>query len=53
MGPSAPFEAWDRTLLDVADGILAVLPASPDINQAMEGLLAALNGAERKLWVSS
>ena len=48
-GPSAPFEAWDRTLLDVADGILAVLPASLDINQAMEGLLAALNGAERKL----
>lgn len=48
-GPAAPFAAWDRTLLDVTDGLLAVLPASLDINQAMEGLLAALNGAERKL----
>lgn len=48
-GPSAPFEVWDRTLLEAADGILAVLPASLDINDAMEGLLAALNGAERKL----
>lgn len=48
-GPAAPFAAWDRSLLDVTDGLLAVLPASLDINQAMENLLAALNGAERKL----
>jgi polysaccharide biosynthesis transport protein len=48
-GPSSPFQTWDKTLLDFADGLLAVLPANLDINNAMEDILAALNGAERKL----
>jgi Mrp family chromosome partitioning ATPase len=48
-GPAIPFAPHDRTLLDIADGVVAVLPASPEIDNAMEEVIAALNGAERKL----
>jgi uncharacterized protein involved in exopolysaccharide biosynthesis len=48
-GPAMPFGAEDRKLIDVADGLAAVLPASLDINGCMDDIIAALGGAERKL----
>ena len=48
-GPAMPFDAEDRKLIDVADGLAAVLPASLDINGCMDDIIAALGGAERKL----
>ena len=44
-----PWSAADRKLLDIADGLVAVLPVNLDINDAMEDIIAALGGAERKL----
>jgi uncharacterized protein involved in exopolysaccharide biosynthesis/Mrp family chromosome partitioning ATPase len=48
-GPAMPFGVEDRKLIDVADGLAAVLPASLDINSCMDDIIAALGGAERKL----
>jgi uncharacterized protein involved in exopolysaccharide biosynthesis/Mrp family chromosome partitioning ATPase len=48
-GPPMPWSAADHNLLDIADGIVAILPASLDINDCMEGIITALGGAERKL----
>jgi Mrp family chromosome partitioning ATPase len=48
-GPAMPWSAADRTLLDAADGLVAVLPIRLDINDCMEDIIAALGGAERKL----
>jgi Mrp family chromosome partitioning ATPase len=48
-GPQMPWSAADRTLLDAADGLVAVLPANLDINGCMEDIITALGGAERKL----
>lgn len=48
-GPAMPLSAADRKLLECADALVAVLPTSLDINEGMEEILAALNGAERKL----
>jgi Mrp family chromosome partitioning ATPase len=48
-GPPMPWSADDRKLLDVADGLAAILPASLDINDCMEDIIAALGGTERKL----
>ncbi|QWG22741.1 exopolysaccharide transport family protein [Bradyrhizobium sediminis] len=48
-GPSMPFSAAGRKLFDIADGLVAVLPVSHDINDAMEDIITALGGAERKL----
>ena len=48
-GPVMPWSADDRELLDLADGLAAVLPANLDINDCMEEIIAALGGAERKL----
>ena len=48
-GPAMPWSAADRKLLDVADGLVAMLPASLDINDCMEDIIAALGGAEHKL----
>ncbi len=48
-GPQTPWSAADRTLLDAADGLVAVLPANLDINGCMEDIITALGGAERKL----
>jgi uncharacterized protein involved in exopolysaccharide biosynthesis/Mrp family chromosome partitioning ATPase len=48
-GPAMPWEASDRKLLDVADGLVAVLPVNLDINDAMEGIITALGDTERKL----
>jgi Mrp family chromosome partitioning ATPase len=48
-GPPMPWSTTDHNLLDIADGIVAILPASLDINDCMEGIITALGGAERKL----
>jgi Mrp family chromosome partitioning ATPase len=48
-GPAMPWSAADRKLLDTADGLVATLPVDLDINDAMEDIIAALGGAERKL----
>ena len=48
-GPVMPWNAADRTLLDAADGFVAVLPIHLDINDCMEDIITALGGAERKL----
>ena len=48
-GPAMPWSAADRKLLDVADGLVAILPANLDINDCMEDIITALGGAERKL----
>jgi uncharacterized protein involved in exopolysaccharide biosynthesis/Mrp family chromosome partitioning ATPase len=48
-GPALPWSAADRKLLDIADGLVAILPARLDINDCMEDIIAALGGAERKL----
>ncbi len=48
-GPAMPWSAASRKLLDIADGLVAILPASLDINDCMEDILADLGGAERKL----
>jgi uncharacterized protein involved in exopolysaccharide biosynthesis/Mrp family chromosome partitioning ATPase len=48
-GPQMRWSAADRSLLDAADGLVAVLPANLDINGCMEDIITALGGAERKL----
>jgi cellulose biosynthesis protein BcsQ len=48
-GPAMPWNAAGRKLIDIADGIVAILPVSLDINDCMEDIIAALGGAERKL----
>ena len=48
-GPATPWTASDRKLIDIADGLVAILPVSLDINACMEDIIAALGGAERKL----
>jgi uncharacterized protein involved in exopolysaccharide biosynthesis/Mrp family chromosome partitioning ATPase len=48
-GPAMPWDPSDRKLLELADGLVAVLPVNLDINDAMEDIIKALGGAERKL----
>jgi uncharacterized protein involved in exopolysaccharide biosynthesis/Mrp family chromosome partitioning ATPase len=48
-GPALPCSAADRELLDVADGLAAILPANLDINDCMVGIIAALGDTEHKL----
>jgi uncharacterized protein involved in exopolysaccharide biosynthesis/Mrp family chromosome partitioning ATPase len=48
-GPAMPWSAADRKLLDASDGLVAMLPVELDINDAMEDIIGALGGAERKL----
>jgi Mrp family chromosome partitioning ATPase len=48
-GPAMPWDAAERKLFEIADGLVAVLPAHGDINEAMEDIITALGGAERKL----
>jgi Mrp family chromosome partitioning ATPase len=48
-GPAMPVGTADRKLVDEADAIIAVLPVSVDINDALEELIAALGPAQRKL----
>jgi uncharacterized protein involved in exopolysaccharide biosynthesis/Mrp family chromosome partitioning ATPase len=48
-GPPMPWSATDRKLFDIADGLVAILPAKLDINDCMEDIITALGGAECKL----
>jgi capsular polysaccharide biosynthesis protein/Mrp family chromosome partitioning ATPase len=48
-GPALPLGAAGRKLVDEADAIIAVLPVSLDINDALEEVIAALGPAQRKL----
>jgi Mrp family chromosome partitioning ATPase len=48
-GPAMPWSAASRKLLDEATGLVAVLPASLDINDCMENIITALGGAEHRL----
>ena len=48
-GPALPWNADDRKLLDIADGLVAILPVTLEINGCMEEIIAGLGGAERKL----
>ena len=48
-GPAMPFSAEDLKLIGIADGLVAVLPASLDINGCMDDIIAGLGGAERRL----
>jgi uncharacterized protein involved in exopolysaccharide biosynthesis/Mrp family chromosome partitioning ATPase len=48
-GPAMPWDASDRKLLELADGLVAVLPVNLDINDAMEDVIKALGDAERRL----
>jgi uncharacterized protein involved in exopolysaccharide biosynthesis/Mrp family chromosome partitioning ATPase len=48
-GPAMPWDPSDCKLFDVAAGLVAVLPASLDINESIEKIITALGGAERKL----
>jgi uncharacterized protein involved in exopolysaccharide biosynthesis/Mrp family chromosome partitioning ATPase len=48
-GPAMPWSAADRELLGIADGLVAILPVSLDINDCIEDIITALGGAERKL----
>jgi len=48
-GPALLPDAPDRKLFETADGIVAVLPVSIDINDAMEGIIASLGPAQRNL----
>ena len=48
-GPALPFSAEGRKLIDVADGLIAMLSANFDINGCMDDIIAGLGGAERKL----
>jgi hypothetical protein len=48
-GPAMPWSDADRTLLDIATGLVAILPANLDVNDCLEDIITALGGAERKL----
>jgi uncharacterized protein involved in exopolysaccharide biosynthesis/Mrp family chromosome partitioning ATPase len=48
-GPAMPWSAADHKLFDEASGLVAVLPASLDINDCLEDVITALGAAERKL----
>ncbi|XIA66569.1 exopolysaccharide transport family protein [Bradyrhizobium sp. TZ2] len=48
-GPAMPWSPADRKLLDIAEGLVAILPVHLDINDSMEDIIAALGGTERKL----
>ncbi|MDP1883674.1 MAG: hypothetical protein Q8K88_12445, partial [Bradyrhizobium sp.] len=48
-GPAMPWSTADSRLLDVADSLVAILPVSLDVNDAMEDIITALGDAERKL----
>jgi uncharacterized protein involved in exopolysaccharide biosynthesis/Mrp family chromosome partitioning ATPase len=48
-GPSLPWSEADGQLFELADGLVAVLPAKLDINQSIETIVMALGHSERKL----
>lgn len=48
-GPAMPWSPADSQLFDLAAGLVAILPATLDINDSMEKIITALGGAQRKL----
>jgi uncharacterized protein involved in exopolysaccharide biosynthesis/Mrp family chromosome partitioning ATPase len=48
-GPAMPWSPADSKLLDLSDGLVAILPVHLDINDSMEAIIGALGGTERKL----
>jgi uncharacterized protein involved in exopolysaccharide biosynthesis/Mrp family chromosome partitioning ATPase len=48
-GPAMPWSTADRKLLDSAESLVAILPVSLDINDAMEDIITALGDAKRDL----
>jgi Mrp family chromosome partitioning ATPase len=48
-GPAMPAGEPGRKLIEVADGLVAVLPTDFDINDCLEDVLGNLGSAERKL----
>jgi uncharacterized protein involved in exopolysaccharide biosynthesis len=48
-GPAMPWSAADRKLVETADALVAVLPVSLDINDAMEDIIVALGPAQDRL----
>lgn len=48
-GPAMPQVVGDQKLIAAAHGLVAMLPASSDINACLEDVISALNGAEAKL----
>ena len=48
-GPALPWSADARRILDCAAALIAVLPAGPDLDQSLDGIVAALDGSEGKL----
>jgi Mrp family chromosome partitioning ATPase len=48
-GPAMPLNAGDLKLLDVSDGLVAILPVKLDINDCMDDIIASLGGVEQKL----
>jgi uncharacterized protein involved in exopolysaccharide biosynthesis/Mrp family chromosome partitioning ATPase len=48
-GPALPFGAEGRKLIDIADGLIAMLSASFDIDGCMDDIIAGLGGAESRL----
>jgi len=48
-GPATPASDADRKLIEIADGLVAILPVNLDINECMEDIIESLGGAERKL----
>ena len=48
-GPAMAASEASRRLIDISDGLVAILPVSLDINDCMEDIMASLGGAERKL----
>jgi hypothetical protein len=44
-----PWSDADHKLLDLATGLVAILPANLDVNDCLEDIITALGGAERKL----
>ena len=48
-GPAMPVGEPGRKLIEVADGLVAILPTDFDINDCLEDVLDNLGRAERKL----
>jgi uncharacterized protein involved in exopolysaccharide biosynthesis/Mrp family chromosome partitioning ATPase len=48
-GPSLPWSTADDRLFELADGLVAVLPAKLDLDKSIENIITALGHSERKL----
>ena len=48
-GPAMPWSEPEQKLLDLSDGLMAVVPTTLDINETTEDILTALDGTEAKL----